>query len=92
MNENVINKVNQLIPSTFNLGNPNKTIMGFVPNEVEDVFPEIVDALEGNEEIKSLNYRSFSVIAIKAIQEQQAMIGQLQDQVQQLWNVVNSND
>ena len=44
---------------------------GFMAQEVENVFPEIVFEKDG---IKGLAYDYFGVLAIKAIQEQQALI------------------
>lgn len=55
--------------------------LGFLAQEVEEIFPEIVNNKEG---MRSLSYAEFSVLAIKAIQEQQQMIDQQQAQIDQL--------
>ncbi len=49
---------------------------GFIAQEVEPLFPELVNRTSSDKygELLSLNYDGFSVIAIKAIQEQQAII------------------
>ena len=49
---------------------------GLMAHEVKDIFPNAVSTVDGNDgkSYFTLNYNSFSVIAIKAIQEQQAKI------------------
>lgn len=57
---------------------PGKEInIGFIAQDVEPLFPEFVMAPAGNDESGSfykMNYAGFGVIAVKAIQEQQAVI------------------
>ncbi|MEM7368144.1 MAG: tail fiber domain-containing protein [Bacteroidota bacterium] len=52
--------------------------LGFLAQEVEEIFPEIVNNKEG---IRSLSYGEFSVLAIKAIQEQQAQLDRQQQEI-----------
>jgi hypothetical protein len=59
---------------------------GFMAQDVETIFPDFVSRSvdrEGNEML-SLNYSNFSVVAIKAIQEQQEIIDSQQIQIKQL--------
>jgi hypothetical protein len=76
--EPVLEKVMQLQPKTYNFiadSLKEKTI-GFVAQEVETLFPEIVGEREDG--YKALAYDEFAVIAIQAIKEQQTMIQQQQ--------------
>lgn len=92
LDDNTLNKVMQLKPSKY-FYNHNKKgglkTMGFIAQEVIDLFPEAVED-EGGEEGRDymmVNYRDFSVIAIKAIQEQQVIIDQLQQEMTDLRTV-----
>lgn len=49
----------------------NKSI-GFIAQDIENIFPEIVYDIEGG--LKGINYSAFGVLAIKAIQEQEQNI------------------
>jgi trimeric autotransporter adhesin len=75
-----INNVGTIMPSVMKLRaktyhyNDNKAgerlSYGFIAQEVEKLFPEFVVSA-GPEERRALSYQNFSVIAIKALQEQQ---------------------
>ncbi len=54
---------------------------GFIAQEVEPLFPDLVQEKEG---IKGIDYAGFSVIAIQAIREQQQMIDQQAQQIEAL--------
>jgi hypothetical protein len=81
-------KFMQLRPVEYELkyNNPNheKTI-GFIAQEVKQLFPEIVNVSPGklNEETISdfhtLNYDGFKILAVKAVQEEQSLIVDLQE-------------
>lgn len=71
--ENVLHKVRDLKPSFYhynNAENPRLSI-GFIAQEVEELFPELIHQ---SGEHKALAYDNFAVLAIKAIQEQDALI------------------
>ena len=77
--DNLLSKVALLKPSRYAYRNNNPTgreSLGFVAQEVRQLFPELVyentDAKSGK--ILTLDYSGFGVIAIKAIQEQQEII------------------
>ncbi|MCG8328136.1 MAG: tail fiber domain-containing protein, partial [Chitinophagales bacterium] len=59
-----------------------KKHIGFIAQEVEDIFPELISAPAENADkdaIYRMNYTGFGVIAIKAIQEQQNIIEKQQE-------------
>ncbi|KAA3629930.1 MAG: tail fiber domain-containing protein [Bacteroidetes bacterium] len=87
--ESALEKVLQLEPSRYEYiaNNPTqKQSIGFIAQDVQKLFPELV--LESNNErsegILSLNYAGFSVLAIKAIQEQQEIIENQQQEIDDL--------
>jgi trimeric autotransporter adhesin len=68
----------------------NKKSIGFLAQEVAPLFPDIVsESLDssGNKKM-GINYSGFGVIAIKAIQEQQKIIEDLQRQITELRNTI----
>ncbi len=80
----------------FRYDNPtHRKTIGFLAQDIQAVFPEYVfvnTTNEGNPKVEnqlSVDYAGMSVIAIKAIQEQQAIIIQLQQQVAQLQSQVS---
>ncbi|MCB0689581.1 MAG: tail fiber domain-containing protein [Saprospiraceae bacterium] len=76
-----LSKVLQLRPASYRYRGSDKPTIGFIAQDVESIFPELVY----NEEVyKALSYDNFAVLAIKAIQEQQVIIETLQDQVKLL--------
>jgi hypothetical protein len=83
----VLDKVLQLKAKKYQFidaGETTKKSTGFISQEVVDLFPELVHSAKRTAEdptlYLSLNYAGFSVIAIKAIQEQQQQI-QTQQQI-----------
>ncbi|MEO0788970.1 MAG: tail fiber domain-containing protein [Bacteroidota bacterium] len=71
----VIDRVNELRPSTYHyLSDEDKTrVIGFVAQDAKEVFPEFVHYSEADE-LYGIDYAGFSVVAIRAIQEQQEII------------------
>ena len=57
-------------------------IIGFLAQDVQVLFPELVKHRE--DEYLGLNYDDFGVIAIKAIQEQQKIIDELLERIKEL--------
>jgi len=83
--ESILGKVMKMQPSRYeyNRNNPAKIqSIGFLAQDVEPLFPEVVnkEKLEndtsGLGEIYGIDYAGLSVVAIKAIQEQQKIIEQ----------------
>jgi hypothetical protein len=67
----VLDKVMQLRPVTFDWKSSKLPGLGFIAQEVEPVFPDLVAEHEGPEtgKLKGLPYSAFGVLAIAAIQE-----------------------
>lgn len=75
-----LDKVLQLSPSTYFYKKDleEKTLCyGFIAQEVQEIFPEAVSHVDVEKNYLGINYDFFSVIAIKAIQEQQVEIDTL---------------
>jgi len=95
--DNVLFKVNQLKPSsyTFSHDENKKQQIGFIAQEVEELFPEFVHYREGTdgkrkqEDLYTMDYSGMSVIAIKAIQEQQLIIEDLIKRIVELEEKIN---
>lgn len=81
--QNLLEKLRQLKPSTYyykdSRSKAKHRSIGFIAQEVETVFPELVYQDEGG--LKMLNYSVFSVIAIKGLQEQQMQVDELQKKI-----------
>lgn len=75
-----LSKLLQLKPYTYKyINDPDqKRTLGFLAQDVEAIFPELAERTvdQNNQELLGLNYAGFSAIAVKAIQEQQAIIEQ----------------
>lgn len=66
----ILKKVMQLNPVSFSWRNIHASDIGFIAQDVEKIFPELVSSTTANgSETKGLAYSSFGVLAIKAIQE-----------------------
>ncbi|MDH3244025.1 MAG: tail fiber domain-containing protein, partial [Saprospiraceae bacterium] len=76
----ILDKVLKLRPISYHYKHDqtDNLDIGFIAQEVELIFPELVSEVDG---LKSLPYSKFAVLAIKAIQEQQEQIDQLQKMV-----------
>ena len=94
--ETVLDKVLKIRPARYQMidNNPNgMESIGFIAQELKEVFPELVDIrasstsnAKTNEitDLHGVNYSHLSVIAIKAIQEQQELIQKLEAQNKEL--------
>ncbi len=91
----VLDKIIQLEPVRYHY-NPesaeSKTSLGFIAQDVEAIFPELVGTSTGDDGIQylALNYAGFSVLAIKAIQEQQKQIDALESKNAAMLNRLNA--
>ena len=84
----------KLQPSEYEMKFQNPThqkSFGFIAQEVKLLFPEMVDVIEdssrsykGITDLHAINYTGLSVIAIKAIQEQQKIIDELKARLEKL--------
>ncbi len=84
-----LSKVMQLQPKKFHYKDNKSTApltLGFIAQDVQPIFPELVHELnaDNDETHFGLDYSGFGVIAIKAIQEQQKTIDELQKRIERL--------
>lgn len=82
--KSALNKVMQLNPVTFRFkSNPDSKSFsyGLIAQEVKKIYPEFVSENNGN---LGIAYHNFSVINIRAIQEQQEKIMVMQNQIEKL--------
>jgi hypothetical protein len=80
----VLDKIEQLRPVNYSVVNSQEeaTHIGFIAQEVLAVFPESVHIPKDTEtDHYGINYGAFAPLLVKAIQEQQALITQLQADV-----------
>lgn len=101
MQSGILSKVMQLRPTTYQfarmvgdeggvVGGGERYYNGFIAQEVEKLFPELVFKGSDNpeQEFYSMDYSGFGVIAIKAIQEQQQVIQQQKNDIDTLKNEI----
>ena len=86
-----LSRLNQLRPVSYQWNYQKEgdetTSLGLIAQEVEQVFPNLVieeSFVEGEEARKSVKYSELPMMLLKAIQEQQALITQLQADVASL--------
>lgn len=80
----VLPAVMQLRPKKYHFNwqeNDEQLQLGFLAQEAYKLFPELV-SYEKEKDLYKMNYAGFSTVAIKAIQEQQAVIKELQNQIE----------
>jgi len=91
-----LTKVLELNPVSYEMKANNshhEKSIGFIAQEVKELFPELVATntnteQPGMENLNALNYSGLSVVAIKAIQEQQKIIANQQKQIDELKSIV----
>ncbi len=79
--ESMLDKVMTLVPKKFHYKTnsaDDPLLWGFIAQDVQKIFPEFVDVKEDG--YLGISYTNFSVVAIKAIQEQQQEIELLKKQ------------
>ena len=88
--DSVLSRVLRLRPVKYKYIDPDPSLpeAGFIAQEVEELFPEAVTEKNGK---KAIYYSHFGVIAVKAIQEQQVQIDQLQDEISRLRDLVEKS-
>lgn len=85
----VLSQVKRLKPSVYSYKENNPTSkhsLGFIAQEVQEIFPDLVQT--SNEErskgMLAVDYSGFTVVAIKAIQEQQTIIENQANEIEKL--------
>ena len=87
-----LDTVKSLKPRQFKWKDNQQQSIGFVAQEVESLIPEVVSEVSADikggtdEKIKALNYANLTAVLTKAIQEQQAIIEDLQQQINEVKN------
>jgi len=87
--ENVLEKVMQLSPKLYHFNTQTqpdaRKFMGLIAQDVQPIFPEAVyehnGKNDGTDDYLTLDYTTFGVISIKAIQEQQHTIQEQQNKI-----------
>jgi hypothetical protein len=76
-------KIENFNPISYNSLNDTtgKRRIGLIAQEVESVYPELVEEISG---YKSVNYQIISVILIQAVKEQQKEIDELKEKISHL--------
>jgi hypothetical protein len=70
ININAIDSILQLVPKTYIMtNNPNVKRTGFIAQEVQQILPDLINGIEGEDEFLGLDYNGLLAISIKAIQE-----------------------
>jgi len=86
--EDVLPKLALLEPKTYNFKSDKtgKEYFGFIAQDVENVFPNLVNKGEGDsgKDTYTMDYSSFGVIAVAAIRELQGQLTEKDEQVDEL--------
>lgn len=78
---NGLERLQQLKPVQFDWKSSGETSEGFIAHEVQEVFPEAVSGEKDGEDMQGMDYGRITPLLVKAIQEQQVLIEQLQAEV-----------
>ena len=84
-----LEKVSKLKPVSFDWKSNQKHDIGFIAEQVQEVYPEIVNTNEQGE-VEGLSYSKLSAAFAGAIQEQQVQLEQQQAQIQALITEINN--
>ncbi len=81
----VLNKINQLAVKTYHYKSDEsqESTIGLIAQEAKELFPELVSYSKADD-MYGVNYAGFSMVAIKAIQEQQEVIEEQQTEIDAL--------
>ena len=74
-----ISNISKLNPVTFDWKKDGKSDIGFIAEEVKEVYPNLVS--EENGEIKGVQYTKLTAILVKALQDQQKQIDELKEEI-----------
>jgi hypothetical protein len=95
LKENIVNcspKLEDLLKVrvvNYNLkGQDSTKYIGVVAQELEEIFPELVAETNSVERFKSVNYSNLTILLIKAFQEQQVLINNLNASLEELENEI----
>ena len=89
--EGVLGRLRQLRPVHFtwksNTATPGMGDFGFIAEDVNKIFPELITYEKDGKTIRGLKYEKLPILLIKALQEQQKEIEELKSQVKALKGV-----
>ncbi|KAA3634625.1 MAG: hypothetical protein DWQ02_11145 [Bacteroidetes bacterium] len=90
-----LDKLLSLKPSQYTMKSDDsqKLRIGLIAQEVQQLYPELVrvyDDEKSGDNILTMNYSGLSVVAVKAIQEQQVIIEQQENQIKVLTEQINT--
>ena len=81
----LLDKIMQLKPVTYMMKDAVKgqgRSMGFIAQNVQPLFPQLISTgMQNTPDLLGLNYSGFQVIAVKGIQEEEAQINQLSNEL-----------
>ncbi|HSK12519.1 MAG TPA: tail fiber domain-containing protein, partial [Phnomibacter sp.] len=86
LDADILTRIQQLQPASYSyLRDPlQQRTVGFMAEDVQPIFPELVETIGENGENMAINYAGFSVVAIKAIQMLTEQVNELRQQVTDL--------
>jgi len=82
---NSLEKILKLEGISFKWKENNKQSLGFIAQNVEQVFPELV-SIDQNTGLKSIQYGNLIAVLVEAIKEQQLQIEELKTEIKELNN------
>jgi hypothetical protein len=85
LTDNTLEKIKQIQPVSFNWKESGKPEIGFIAQNVEQVYPDLVTT-DPNTGMKGLKYGNMTAVLMEAIQEQQQQIDELKQEVETLKN------
>jgi hypothetical protein len=72
---NVLSSIKQIRGVKYNLkSDPENSQIGVIAQEIEAVFPELIQTSDSGEKLKSMNYQNLTGVLLQAIKEQQVLI------------------
>jgi|GEM_PF-1202170 len=78
----LLDKVTKLEMKTYNYIGSKVSTKGYIAQEVQEIFPELVEEMD--EGYLGVNYAGFSTLAIQAVKEQQEIIDNLEERLAKL--------
>jgi hypothetical protein len=81
-----LDKITQLRGVNFRWKENNRKDVGFIAQEVEKIFPELVS--EGMNNMKGVNYSGIIAPLVEAVKEQQEQIETQEERIQKLENII----
>jgi len=78
--ESQLEKVNKLNPVNFTWKENKKEDVGFIAEEMQEIFPELVsESADG--QVEGIQYSKLTAVLVKALQEQQKQINDLKEEI-----------